>query len=465
MSYLVYLTLLPPLLLGFLLAVWITLPSRKINWLFLISIGIPLGFGLTACLLFLWSTIFNPSFPGYWIIEWLLIVCLAFLLWKNRDTIRKNLPEPRKWSWLDWLCASGFLVVIIIGLVAFCDYTNANPHGRYDAWAIWTVRARMLARGGEHWKSVFVPPVFHADYPLLVPLTIARSWIIAGTESQRIPPAVAGLFTFASAGILTGALFSLGKKKLAWLAGAIFLSTPWVIYFGSLQFADLPLAALMLSAVACLCLAFQQGELANRWFILSGIFSGLATWTKNEGQLFLAVFLVVAGLVVFLVFRKNKPFMQLGSLLMGLLLPAVVVLLFKFTLAPANDVVDTGNLSGTFSQLVSLPRYMEVVHALQEYPKGFGGWAAPVPLVFLLFWLVLKPGINNQNKIPILTLSALLIGQWIGYFLIYVITPHGLQIHVNQSYDRLLMHMYPSFLLLLFLFLPPVEELLKRDLN
>lgn len=465
MSYLVYLTLLPPLLLGFLLAVWITLPSQKINWLFLFSISIPLGFGITACLLFLWSIVFHPSFPGYVIIEWLLIACLAFLLWKKRGLIRQNLPDPRKWSRLDLLCAAGFLFVVIIGLVSFSDYTNANPHGRYDAWAIWTVRARMLARGGEHWQSVFVPPVFHADYPLLVPLTIARSWITAGTESQRIPPAVAGLFTFASAGILTGVLFSLGKRKIAWLSGALFLSTPWVIYFGSLQFADLPLATCLLSAVACICLAFQDDELANRWLILSGIFAGLAAWTKNEGQLFLAVYIVIASLAVYLEFRKSKPFRRMGSLVVGMLLPVAVVLLFKFTLAPVNDVVDTSNLSGAFSQLTSFQRYVEVIHALQAYPKGFGGWSAPIPLVFLLLWLALRPVINNQNKTSILTLSALLIVQWIGYFLIYVITPHGLQIHINQSYDRLLMHMYPSFLLLIFLFLPPVEELFKRDLN
>lgn len=461
MSYLVYLTLLPPLLLGLLLAAWLLHPSRKVNLLLLVSISIPLGFGITSCLLFLWSWIFYPSFPGYWIVEWLVIAGLSILLWKKRNVLQPLLPDPRKWSSMDWLCAAGFLAVFIIGLISFGDYTNANPHGRYDAWAIWTVRARMLARGGLHWKMVFVPPVFHADYPLLVPLTIARSWIIAGTESQRIPPAIAGLFTFASAGILTGVLFSLRKKKLAWLAGALFLSTPWVIYFGSLQFADLPLAAFILSAVACLCLAFQEKELSTRWFILSGLSAGLAAWTKNEGQLFLVVFIVVVSLSAYLVFRRNKPFKQLVNLVLGMILPAFALLLFKFMLAPANDVVDTGNLSVTLSQLTSLPRYSEVLHALQKYPKGFGGWAVPIPFVFLLVWLILKPTINRENRSSILTLGALLFGQWIGYFLIYVITPHDLQIHVNQSYDRLLMHMYPSFILFLFLFLPPVEHFFK----
>ncbi len=91
-------------------------------------------------------------------------------------------------SKLEWFVGGIFLIVAAIGLISFINYTIANPHGRYDAWAIWNVRARMLARAGDHWKTIFIPQVFHADYPLLIPMTIAHSWMMAGTESQRIPP-------------------------------------------------------------------------------------------------------------------------------------------------------------------------------------------------------------------------------------------------------------------------------------
>jgi 4-amino-4-deoxy-L-arabinose transferase-like glycosyltransferase len=317
----------------------------------------------------------------------------------------------------------------------------------------------MLARGGEHWQSVFIPPVFHADYPLLVPLSIARSWVLAGTESQRIPPAVAGLFTFASSGILVGTLYAVSKKSLSWLAGIILLTTPWFIYFGSLQFSDLPLAACILSASACLSLALMDRASSTRWFALAGLSAGLAGCVKNEGQLFLLVFAVVSAAVILFCFRKQNCFHVSLPLIYGLILPLAVILLFKFTLAPANDVVDTGNLGQSVSQLLSLPRYGEVISALREYPKGFGGWAIPIPLAFLLFWVLLGPAVNNENRAAILSLAGLLILQWIGYFLIFVITPHALQTHINQSYDRLLMHLYPSFLLLLFLFLPPLEKI------
>jgi 4-amino-4-deoxy-L-arabinose transferase-like glycosyltransferase len=465
MSYLVYLTLLPPIILGFLFVSWLLLPTRKGNLLLFLSLGIPVGFGINACLFFLWSFIFNPSFPGFWLVELALIASLLFLNWKQRLNIPVCLPDFKKWTRLDWVLGAIFVIVAVIGLAAFFNYTNANPHGRYDAWAIWNVRARMLTRGGEHWKTVFIPQVFHADYPLLVPLTIARAWIMAGTESQRIPPAVAGLFTFATSGILVGSLFSLAKKQTSWLAGIVLLSTPWVIYFGSLQFADLPLAAFMLAACSCLCLALFDRQFSAKWFILAGLSAGLAAWVKNEGQLFLLVFLVVSIVSIVLTFKKFKPIRHVGIMLLGLLLPIIVILLFKLTLAPANDVVDTGNLNPAISQLFSLPRYGEVINALQDYPKGFGGWAVPIPLAFLLVWMFLRPRINDDNKSAILTVAGLLILQWVGYFLIYVITPHQLQSHINQSYDRLLMHLYPSFLLFLFLFLPTLESLFEAPLK
>ncbi len=462
MSYFVYLTLLPSILLGTLLVIWLLVPTKRGNALLFLSLGIPFGFGITACLFFLWSYIFHPDFPGFWLVELLLIILLLFLNWKQRHFIDISLPDLKKWTRLDWIFALLFLAVGVISLATFIAYTNANPHGRYDAWAIWNVRARMLARAGEHWKTIFIPQVFHADYPLLVPLTIARSWVLAGTESQRIPPAVAGLFTFASAGILVGSLFSLGKKQISWLAGIIFLSTPWVIYFGSLQFADLPLAACILAASTCLCLGLIDRPNVSRWLILAGLSAGLAGWTKNEGQLFLLVFLLIACCSVFLAFKQSNPLkLLISKMTLGLLLPLVVILLFKFTLAPANDVVDTGNLNPAISQILSLPRYGEVIQALQEYPKGFGGWAIPIPFVFIIFWLLLKPQVIRENKDAALTLAALLWLQLVGYFIVYVITPHDLQAHINQSYDRLLMHLYPSFLLFVFLFLPSLEKFIN----
>jgi len=463
MSYLSYLTLLPPMLLGILFTAWLLLPTRKANLLLVTSLGIPIGFGISSCLLFLWFYVFNPNKPGFFFLEFGLIACLAFLLWRQKvvsfQFFTGFLKEKDK---VQWILGVISLTIAVIGIATFINYVNINPHGRYDAWAIWNVRARMLARAGEQWKSVFIPQVFHADYPLLLPLTIARSWLQSGTESMRIPSAVAGLFTFTSAGILTGCLITLKRWNQGWLAAIVFLSTPWVIFFGSLQFADIPLAAFILAASACLCLALANVDNPSAWLVLAGLCAGLAGWTKNEGQLFLLMFIMVASGMILTIFHKRHFPGKLLQLGIGLLLPVLVILFFKFTLAPTNDVVNTGDLSPTVTALLSPVRYHEVINGLIAYPKGFGGWSVPIPAIVLSIGLLLWPHIQKERIPSLASISLLLILQWIGYFLIYVITPHQIQVHINQSYDRLLMQLYPTFLLLVFVAIRPIEELFNN---
>ncbi len=104
----------------------------------------------------------------------------------------------------------------------------------------------------------------------------------------------------------------------------------WVIYFGSLQFADLPLAACILAASTCLCLGLIDRPNVSRWLILAGLSAGLAGWTKNEGQLFLLVFLLSACCSVFLAFKQSNPLkLLISKMTLGLLLPLVVILLFQ----------------------------------------------------------------------------------------------------------------------------------------
>jgi len=310
---------------------------------------------------------------------------------------------------------------------------------------------------------VFIPQVFHADYPLLVPLSIARSWLQSGTESMRIPPAVAGLFTFACAGILAGCLITLKRWNLGWLAATVFLSTPWVIYFGSLQFADIPLASFILAASACLCLALANVNNPSPWLVLAGLSAGLSGWTKNEGQLFLLMFILVAVGMILVIYKKRRFPVKLLQLGIGLLLPVLVIFLFKFNLAPANDVVNTGEISPAVTMLLSPARYGEVVNGLIAYPKGFGGWSVPIPAIVLALGLLLWHQINKEYISSLASLSLLLILQWIGYFLIYVITPHQVQVHINQSYDRLLMQLYPTFLLLIFISFSPIEGFFNNN--
>ena len=70
------------------------------------------------------------------------------------------------------------------------------PHGQGDAVAIWNLRARSLSRGTPDWAAILSPAIgwSQPDYPLLLPLTVARLWSYTGSESPAIPQFVALLF-------------------------------------------------------------------------------------------------------------------------------------------------------------------------------------------------------------------------------------------------------------------------------
>ena len=66
------------------------------------------------------------------------------------------------------------------------------------------MHARFLFRGGDHWRDAFASGLdwSHWDYPLLLPLSIARGWQYMGGESLSVPAVMAFVFTFLTLGLL-----------------------------------------------------------------------------------------------------------------------------------------------------------------------------------------------------------------------------------------------------------------------
>jgi hypothetical protein len=172
------------------------------------------------------------------------------------------------------------------------------------------------------------------------------------------------------------------------------------------------------------------------------------------------------SLIAFWLQRKNAAFAKsAGSLGTGLFLPVVAIGIFKLTLAPSNDLLNAGNFSETVSFLLTPARYAEVFREISNYPEPLGGWTFPFLPVFFLF-IILAFQKNHQKELfPKLIIGIIILFQWSGYFLTYVITPHDIMVHVVQSYERLIMHIYPALLFWIFLFLKPLEIFFEKKNN
>ncbi len=308
-----------------------------------------------------------------------------------------------------------------------------------------------------HWMQSFSPvidPAFHADYPLLIPLDIAQAWDTLGRESQTVPRVLGGIFMLACAGLFVTALASLKSVWQALVGFVVFLNTPFFILSGASQTADVPLSFFILSTVVLILLYASQQK--SGLLILAGLTAGLAAWTKNEGDLFVVA--IVAGLLI--AFIKQDPRRRLGSFLAGLAIPLLIILYFKLFLAPANDILG-GATSGFIQRIFEWPRHVAILKSFRSQILAIGGTAVSVIPVLAVYGLVFGIAPLKRLKSAYLTILLMAGVQALGYYGIYLITPHPIRWQLDFSLWRVLFHMYLPLLFLLFVLVTDIQEALE----
>jgi len=179
-------------------------------WRWVLHLSLAVGIGLGACTLFLfvWLMVFGPPGAAYFVTEsalgLLLIAALLALTWRERRA-SKSSPTPEvgsasqrrrlPLSRVQKLIAACFGIVVLVSAVSLAYWVLLMPHGGWDAWAIWNLRARFIFRAGESWPQAFGAFMPHTDYPLLIPLSVVRGWAYLGSEVQIAPAATAAAGT------------------------------------------------------------------------------------------------------------------------------------------------------------------------------------------------------------------------------------------------------------------------------
>ena len=182
-------------------------------------------------------------------------------------------------------------LLLVLGIAADAIQTGweANPHGNWDAWAIWNLRARYLGAdpplAARAWSPVLSAST-HPEYPLLISSFIGRCWAFGRSLTTAVPATVSGVFFLALLALVGGSVAALRGPTLGLLAALSLAATPAVLHEVPAEYADVPLACYMAGAIAFALLDRP---------VLAGILAGLAAWTRT-GVLFLAVFLAATAL-------------------------------------------------------------------------------------------------------------------------------------------------------------------------
>jgi hypothetical protein len=417
------------------------------------GLGIGLGLGLGSAAAFGWLALFGPLGSGYLITDVAVATAAAALaFWRRRSLLTdgiKTFKSPFVGPTVPLLRYSFAGLLCIAGLY-FIAYYDANPHGRWDAWAIWNMRARFLFLGGNHWTTAFteMPGLPHADYPLLIPGAVLRLWTWAGEASTAAPALIGVLFCVAALFTIFGVVSSLRDSNQGMLAALALLGTYYFARTGISQYADVPLAFYILATLACFVLLDRFPRQTLPLAFLAGLFAGCAIWTKNEGLLFVSV-LGVARVIQALLNRGRPVARELAGFVLGILPLLGLVAFFKLSLAPPNDIVYANMFQSGLQKLGTGERYWITAVLFSKHIITFSAAMPIVLAVYLGFSGRVRHFPSREVLLPPILVFALML---IGFFFAFVLTPKDLEWHFRTACDRLILQLWPAVLMVFFLF-------------
>jgi len=440
------------------------------------SLALGFGFGFSSCLFFCWLCLAAARGAKFWtfVLSEVGITAGLGLLWiatrggfsslKTDDYERDADSKASAARWVRPI----FWLVLSFAIIAFILMSLRYPHGGFDATSIWNLRARFLARGTDHWRDAFVgsPSLPHPDYPLLLPATIARCWKYLGAEPVLVPMIVAFVFTFATVGLLCSSLSFLRSKHVGYLAGMVLFSASSFTVLGSWQYADTVIGFFMMSSIVALSL-YDAAPIGDNmgFLLLAGVAAGFCSWTKNEGMLFLLLFLVGRFLSQLKINNPKVCAREAAIMMMGLAPVLAVVLYFKLRVASANYYLKSGleysvgpmhNILQSFvdtqtigHKLRDVSRYWLIVKSMAAEMSRLGGKIIGITPLLALYLIC---GGVKKNSIPAVRTGAMILGLMLcGYFFVYLTTPMNLAYHLQSSLLRVLLQLWPSAVFVFFL--------------
>jgi 4-amino-4-deoxy-L-arabinose transferase-like glycosyltransferase len=359
-----------------------------------------------------------------------------------------------------WLLPIVFAIAAAVAVAGFVAITRQYPHGDWDAWMNWNMRARMILRAGPEWRVAFTPllPWSHPDYPLLLHSLVVRSWLYAGGETLAAPALVALIMSASTVAVLLTSLRLLRSPSQGWIGGLVLVSTPVFVVQGAAQYADVPLGCFLLLALIFLALDGSYHERTPAFAGLAGFAAGLALWTKNEGALFLLA-LAVAHVLLSLWHRQPALGRSARAFLLGLGPVLCVLAYFKLRLAPPNDLISGLALDRTLSRVAAPDRYAAIGRALKGHIAGFGGNGL-ISAVWLLVAYLAGTWVSDETRKAgwLRTASLALLIVVAGHASVYLTMSDELPRHLNNSLERLLLQLWPATLFVLFTALRTPEE-------
>ncbi|HEY2382247.1 MAG TPA: hypothetical protein VGK48_13800 [Terriglobia bacterium] len=373
--------------------------------------------------------------------EVLLTAACTWLLWRNG---RRILASVRLSAGPGSPLAL-MLPALTLVFAGFGIRIARTPHGAYDGWAVWNWEARLLYRGGSHWRA-FLPFAYHGDYPLLVPSITARFWRYMGMEVPEAGAWLGVVLALCSIAVLVLTLAELRSARLGTLFGLTLIGTPSYLNYATSQYADVPVGFFFLASLALIAIYFEHESEpeSRRIMMLAGFLAGCSAWTKNEGIVFIIALSI--ALLMPVIHKSAETLRRVLAFGAGAAVPLIVVIVFKATNNVQNYII--AYHEGKLQLMLHLDRHEMILSYLGKYIFSSGGWAISpyIPLLALILAWGFQRRIFKSDGWRTLLITLLFVCA--GYYFVYLTTPADLKWHIETSMERLFLQLWPSFLLL-----------------
>lgn len=425
---------------GAAIAAWVY-SRQRVRLIELMSLSLALGCGAVPVLL-IWISMIGLR-PGRGIILLLFaasVLAIAGQVWRGRAPV---IARP----WLPKLGGIDLLLLPVIALLAvqFAALVASSAMIRTydtDAIAIWGLKAKVLF----HAPLRPVPAYFndrslsysHLDYPLLVPMLWAGSYMALGQADDQIGKAVFALPVLAMIGLLYSALRDpLGRTRAAILAG-ILSGLPALTRWAGEGGADVPLSMFILAAAVMLTKHLRGDRRAC--LIALALFCGMAWLTKLEGRI-LAISAMLVLARMFMLRRDRRS--ALDALIFLSLLVAMLVpwTMWSWSLPDTHERYASRL---TIHLLTNGIQRIPILFRLLRENLLWWVWTAPAAILVVAGAV----GWRAWSRSWVIATGAILTVQIGAYIIAYMITPWDLASLVPMTANRLLLHVAPVGLLL-----------------
>lgn len=464
-------------LLGLVSCIIIFKKNEDINLRLLVNLSLPLGIGISSVIFISLNLLGLPIH----LISLLEIALIIFLIFKIN--ILKKIMLQFEWYKQNKLVFQNEtnhltrlihapILLLITGVYIYAWLMDAGifyfdsikePHGLWDAWNYWNLKAKFISHAPSEWPILFQKVVsddLHLDYPLLQTGYIAKCWLLMQNESLLVPIIFAFIITFCTIGLLSSSVSFFTNKTKGFIAGLILLATPFYMTMGDSQYADNTVGFFYLATVVLLTFARRGTSVKPNFLIAAGFAAGLSAWSKNEGLLFITC-LFFSQLTLLFFKNYRELLVDLKYILIGMLPVLLLIAYYRIAIAPPNDIVHAQGKE-TLIKLTDYSRYAMICTWYVEQSRIFGRWILNPWWLFLLG--ILYKGINlKENRNSLISTFTLLVLMLIGFFFIYVITHLDLVFHLSTSLHRLYFQLFPTFIFMYFLAIN--KKMLKQNHN